>query len=135
MCVCVCLTSVCDCSVCVHGCVSPVFNILLCGPYALPCPLLSSIVLYCSVLSCIVLYYPASTQTYSLVYKLHISAFSLTIGHPKRFPILPHNHPFIHKFTHRRWSQPPRVTASWSGAVRVRRLRDTSTLREEEQSG
>ena len=30
--------------------------------------------------------------------------------------------PFIHSFTHHRWSQPRRATASSSGAVKVRRL-------------
>ena len=46
--------------------------------------------------------------------------------YPKRFTVLADIHPFIHSFmhtsTHRRRSQPCRETASWSGAVRVRRL-------------
>ena len=42
--------------------------------------------------------------------------------YPKRFTVLTDIHPFTHTFTHRRRSQPRRATASWSGAVRVRRL-------------
>ena len=36
--------------------------------------------------------------------------------------ILPNYHPFMHTFTHQRWSQPCKVTTSWFRAVRVRRL-------------
>ena len=50
------------------------------------------------------------------------SAFFIPSGHPKRFTILPHIHPFIHTFTHRRRRQPCKATVSSSGAVRVRRL-------------
>ena len=46
----------------------------------------------------------------------------LTSGHSKCFTTLPLIHSFMHTFTHRRRSQPRRATASWSGAVRVRRL-------------
>ena len=46
----------------------------------------------------------------------------LASGHSKHFTILPNIHPFTLKFTHRRRSQPRRATASWSAAVRVRRL-------------
>ena len=35
--------------------------------------------------------------------------------------------PVMHTFTHRRRGRACRATASWSGAVRVRRFRDTST--------
>ena len=40
----------------------------------------------------------------------------------KRFTALTDIHPFMHSFTQRCRSQPRRATASWSGAVRVRRL-------------
>ena len=49
---------------------------------------------------------------------MHLCSAFLTSGHSKLFTILPD----IHPFTHRRWSQPWKATASSSGAVRVRRL-------------
>ena len=57
-----------------------------------------------------------------LVNSLHLCRPFQTSGHSKPFTTLPHIHPFTHTFTHRRRSQPRRATASWSGAVRVRRL-------------
>ena len=48
---------------------------------------------------------------------LHLYSAFLTIGHPKRFTILPNIH---RSRTHRRRSQPCKATASSSGAVRVR---------------
>ena len=53
---------------------------------------------------------------------LHLSSTFLTSARSKYFTIRPHIHPFTHVFTHRRRCQPRRETASWSGAVRVRRL-------------
>ena len=50
------------------------------------------------------------------------TALFLTSGRSKRCTTLPHIHPFMHTFTHRRRSQPRRATASSSGAVRVRWL-------------
>ena len=41
---------------------------------------------------------------------------------PKRFTVFADIHPFMHTFTQRQRSQPRRATASWSGAIRVRRL-------------
>ena len=53
---------------------------------------------------------------------LHLYSAILTSGHSKRCTILPHIHPFMHTFTHRRRCQPCKATASSSGAVRVRCL-------------
>ena len=44
------------------------------------------------------------------------NAFPVTYGHPKCFTILPHIHPFIHTFTHRRRCRPCTAPASSSGA-------------------
>ena len=59
----------------------------------------------------------ASTQRFSNQWPL--KALNNTASHS---PVHPHIHPFILTFTHWRRSQPRRATASWSGAVRVRRL-------------
>ena len=46
-----------------------------------------------------------------------------------RFTVLPNIHSFRHTFTHRRWCQPRKASATPSGAVMVSdSLRDTSTL-------
>ena len=52
----------------------------------------------------------------------YIALIFVTSGHTKSFTILPHNHPFMHAFTHRRRRQPCKATASSSAAVRVRCL-------------
>ena len=61
-----------------------------------------------------------------IIHRLHSHTAFLSSGHSKRFTTLPNIHPFIHTFTHRRWSQPRKATASSSGAVRA----SCSTLRE-----
>ena len=53
---------------------------------------------------------------------LHLYSAFLTSVHSKCFTILPHIHPFIYTFIQRWRSQPCKVTASSSGAVRLRRL-------------
>ena len=55
-----------------------------------------------------------NTKYWEMVNGLHLySAFTATSGHPKRFTILPHNHPFIHTFTHRR-RRKMKDTSHWS---------------------
>ena len=52
----------------------------------------------------------------------HLLSAFLTCGHSAAsYPVLP-VHPFIHTFIHGQWCKPCKTTASWSGAVRVRRL-------------
>ena len=62
---------------------------------------------------------PANSAT---VNGLQLDRAFLNSSPSKRLTALPHIHPFMHTVTHRRRSQPRRATASWSGAVRVRRL-------------
>ena len=50
----------------------------------------------------------------------HLCSAFLNSGPSKSLPILPLIHPFMHTFTHPRRCQQCEVTASWSGAVRMR---------------
>ena len=52
----------------------------------------------------------------------HLENAFLKSGHSKRFTLMPNIHPFMPTFTLRRRCEPRKRTASWSGAVRGRRL-------------
>jgi len=78
--------------------------------------------------------HPSHLQSVELLFERHSNYLSDGVGTPvdtymdcvyiaflsKAFTFLPHIHPFIHTFTHRRRCQPCKATASWSGAVKVR---------------
>ena len=65
---------------------------------------------------------------------LYLYSASLTSGHSKRFTILPHIHPFMNTFTHRRRCQPCKASTNSSGAGGVRCLAQghLDTRRQEE---
>ena len=91
----------------------PVFNLCLlqhiCLSSLINLYLYVSLSLYSILLSC------------QMVTGLHSHSAFLTSGLSKQFTMLRHVRVFMHAFTLRRPCQPGTATASWSGAVGVRR--------------